>query len=233
VGIVPAPSDQPIYGLGYYRISGSKEQKDSMLSIPTQERFVLPAMERTEIIYLDADSDILTGKRTDRRGYQRILARARQLIAEGKRVAIFVLRLDRFGRDMEERTRCWKELIDLGARLYSVTEGGWIEDSFVYNMLAAIAAREVELIGKRVRETNEFIRSNGYPIVTAPAWGYRWRDATPDERAEGCGHKNLEPHPDEAAYVREAFRRRADGASLREMHAWARSLPDDARGAGR
>jgi DNA invertase Pin-like site-specific DNA recombinase len=144
-----APAEQIVYGLAYYRISGSKEQKDSALSIPAQESHVLQAMEREGAVFLDADSDILTGKRSDRRGYQRILAVARRLRAEGKQVAIFVIRLDRFGRDLEERTRAWRELLALGVRLYSLKNGGWISDSFLYNIDSVLSQREIELTGDR------------------------------------------------------------------------------------
>ena len=64
-----APADQIVYGLGYARISGSKEQKDSALSIPAQDAHILQAMEREGVVFLDTDSDVLTGKRSDRRGY--------------------------------------------------------------------------------------------------------------------------------------------------------------------
>jgi len=225
-----APADQIVYGLGYARISGSKEQKDSALSIPAQDAHILQAMEREGVVFLDADSDVLTGKRSDRRGYQRILAVARRLRGEGKLVAIFVIRLDRFGRDLEERTRAWRELLVLGVRLYSLKNGGWVKDSFLYNIDSVLSQREIELTGDRVRDTNNFIRTNGFPAIGRVAWGYRARDATPDERASGCGHKNLEPHPIEAPLVVRAFEMRANGASLHEIHDWAMTLTDAERG---
>jgi len=80
--------DQPIYGLSYARISGSKEQKDSGLSVPAQEAHNRDAMERDGAIFVDSASDILKGTRSDRKGYQYILAVARRLRSEGKRVKI-------------------------------------------------------------------------------------------------------------------------------------------------
>src|SRR4051794_16566160 len=58
--------------------------------------------------------DVLSGKRDDRPAYQRILADVRRLRAEGKRVAIVLAALDRLGRDIQERVRCWRELDRLG-----------------------------------------------------------------------------------------------------------------------
>ena len=168
-------ADAPIYGLAYYRISGAKEQRDSALSIPTQRDFVLPAMEREGVVFVDERHDVLTGKRDDRPGYQQILAIARRLRMEGKRVAVFVLRLDRFGRDTLERARAWKEMSQKDIRLYSVTGGGWQEDAFLYDLDSALAAREVRITGDRVRNINSFIRGRGYPSfigspgATAPA----------------------------------------------------------------
>ena len=224
-------ADAPIYGLAYYRISGAKEQRDSALSIPTQRDFVLPAMEREGVVFVDERHDVLTGKRDDRPGYQQILAIARRLRMEGKRVAVFVLRLDRFGRDTLERARAWKEMSQKDIRLYSVTGGGWQEDAFLYDLDSALAAREVRITGDRVRNINSFIRGRGYPILHRIAWGYRTREASADERADGCGHKTLEPHPDEAPYVREAFERRARGDTYGSIHAWIATLPPSARGA--
>lgn len=222
--------EEPLYGLGYYRISGSKEQKDSGLSIPAQESHVRAAMEREDTIFYDADQDILTGKRADRRGYQRILATARRLRSEGKRVAVFVLDLDRFGREVEERTRAWKELLKLGIRMYAVRKSGWIKDSFLYNLDSILAQREVDLISTRVKETNEFVRRNGFPSVGRVAWGYRIRPSTPEERAQGAGHKTIEPHPTEAPIVRRAFEMRASGMSLHRIHDWAITLEPKERG---
>ena len=225
-----APADQIIYGLGYYRISGSKEQRDSALSIPAQESHILQAMEREGVIFLDADSDVLTGKRSDRRGYQRMLAVARRLRAEGKQVAIFVIRLDRFGRDLEERTRAWRELLALGARMYSVRQGGWVKDSFLYNIDSVLSQREIEVTADRVKDSNGFIRANGFPAIGRVAWGYRLRDATPEERTAGSGKRTLEPDPVAAPLVRRAFELRAEGASLHRLHDWALTLSDAERG---
>jgi DNA invertase Pin-like site-specific DNA recombinase len=231
VTLVPArAADAPIYGIAYYRISGAQEQRDSALSIPTQRSFVTEAMEREGVLFVDERSDILTGKRADRPGYQETLALARKLRMEGRRVAVFVLRLDRFGRDTLERARAWKELRARDISLYSVTGGGWQTDAFLYDLDAALAAREVAIIGDRVRNINAFVRERGFPVAHRVAWGYRLRDATPEERALGSGHKNLEPHPDEAPYVREAFRRRAAGEPLKTIHSWIVGLPSEARG---
>jgi DNA invertase Pin-like site-specific DNA recombinase len=221
---------QPLYGLAYCRISGSREQRDSALSIAAQRSHVLLAMDREGAVPFDSDADILSGKRADRRGYQRILAVTRRLRSEGKQVAIFVMRLDRFGRELEERARAWDELVALGARLYSLKDGGWVEDASTYHLNAVISQREIELNSMRVKETHEFVRRNGFPIIGRLAWGYRSRPATAEERAQGSGRTTLEPHPIEATVVREAFDMRARGASLHALQDWAIALSEAERG---
>lgn len=222
--------DGDLYGLAYARISGRKEQKDSALSIPSQNRHIDGAMQGVGAIPVDRDHDILVGTRADRPGYQRTLARVRRLVAEGKRVAVFVLRLDRFGRDGEERSRAWKELAKLGARIYAVTQGGWVTDRFLYDIDAAVSQREVDLTSARVRDVNEFVRANGFPVVGRPAWGYRVRKATPEERAAGSGRAMIEPHPREADAVRMAWELRAGGASLGDVHRYVLTLSDEQTG---
>lgn len=222
--------DGELYGLAYARISGRKEQKDSALSIPSQNRHIDGAMQGVGAIPVDRDHDILVGTRADRPGYQRTLARVRRLVAEGKRVAVFVLRLDRFGRDGEERSRAWKELAKLGARIYAVTQGGWVTDRFLYDIDAAVSQREVDLTSARVRDVNEFVRANGFPVVGRPAWGYRVRKATPEERAAGSGRAMIEPHPREADAVRMAWELRAGGASLGDVHRYVLTLSDEQTG---
>lgn len=228
-GLVPL-DDDIVYGLGYSRISGSKEQKDSALSIPSQERHWRAAMEREQVVYLDAEHDILRGTRSDRTGYQRLLAMARRLRADGKPLAIFVFKLDRFGRDPEERSRAWKELARLGVRLYAVQNGGWVTERFLYDLDAALAQREVDVVGQRVANVNQFVRGNGFPKVGRPAWGYTVRPATTDERAAGSGRAMLDVHPDEAGAARKAWAMRAEGHSLGAVHRWVMSLSERERG---
>ena len=54
--------------------------------------------------------DVLSGKRDDRVEYQALLADIRRLRAEGRPVAVVVMRLDRLGRRVLERVRSREEL---------------------------------------------------------------------------------------------------------------------------
>jgi site-specific DNA recombinase len=225
-----ATSAAEVYGLGYARISGGKEQRDSALSIPAQDHHIRTAMARAGVVPLDSVSDILKGTRSDRPGYQRLLAMVRRLTAEGKQVAVFIFRLDRFGRDPEERSRAWKELAALGVRLYAIQSNGWVTERFLYDLDAALSQREVTLVGERVCAVNDFVRGNGFPKVGRPSWGYRVRPSTPEERAAGAGKAMIEPNPNEAEAVRRVWEMRARGDSLGDVHRWVMGLSERERG---
>ena len=173
--------------------------------------------------------DVMTAKRDDRRAYQALLAEVRRLRAEGHSVAVIVLRLDRFGRRVLERVRCREELKALGVPTHSIREGGEVSD-LVANILASVAEEESRRLGERVLDYRDHVTDRGWQPIGRPPWGYRWRDATAEERASGAPKKVLELDPDEAPYVQEAWRRVADGATVRSVAAWVAGLPAAARG---
>lgn len=224
--------DGTVYVLRYKRVSG-KEQKDKGLSIPTQDA------ETTRYMLAHADDgwiedtvyeDVLSGRRPERRDYQRLLARARELRAQGKRVVVVVFKTDRFGRRLSERMRAWEELKELNIELHAVYEGGK-QDRLNHNIRALLSEEEVEALSQRVTSARVYVIERGWMPVGRPAWGYRWREATADERARGAPKQVLEEHPDEATYVREAWRMRSeDGASMSKVAQWIARLPSAARG---
>ena len=173
--------------------------------------------------------DVLSGKRDDRPRYQALLADVRRLRAEGQAVVVVVLRLDRLGRRILERVRCREELKALGVPVHSVREGGEVSD-LVANVLAAVAEEETRALGERVSVSKQHAIANGwFPSGRAP-WGYRWRKATSEERAQGAPASALDVDPSTAPYAREAWERLAAGDSVRGVHAWVASLPESARG---
>ena len=99
--------------------------------------------------------------------------------------------------------------------VHSVMEGGEVSD-FIANIMACVAEEEVRQLGERVAEVIRHARANGWHHVGRARWGYRWRDATPQERAQGAPMRVLELHPDEAPHALEAWRRVA------AARAWAR-----------
>jgi site-specific DNA recombinase len=216
----------------YTRVS-SDEQAREGLSLDAQldqgRRYVA---QRDGWVIGGEYQDVMTGTRDDRPDYQRMLADVRRLRAEGRRVAVVVARLDRLGRRLLERVARREELKGLGVATHAVREGGEVSD-LVANILAVTAQEEVERLSQRVRDVREHIAANGWHPVGWPAWGYRWRDATADERRRGAPAKVLDVNELEATYVREAFERAARGETIRGVTIWLAGLPDAARGGRR
>jgi DNA invertase Pin-like site-specific DNA recombinase len=171
----------------------------------------------------------MTGRRFDRPGYQSLLTEVRRLRAHRQSVVVVVAALDRFGRDLEEQVRSRKELRTLKVPLHAVREGGEPND-LLANVLSAVAQDESERLGQRVREARRHIMAQGYRPVGKVAWGYRLQDATSEEREAGAPRRVLVEDPATAPFVRETFRRFADGQSFRKLAAWIAGLPGEARG---
>jgi site-specific DNA recombinase len=213
----------------YTRVS-TDEQATNGLSLPTQLKEARRyAASMPDWVIGDEYQDVLSGKRSDRPGYQRLLAEAKRLRAEGRSVAVVVAALDRLGRDIHERVRVWRELDPLGVTFHSVREGGVVSE-FVFNVLASVAREEVRRLAERVTAVRRDVRTNGWKAPGRSALGYRWRERTPDEQRAGAPASVLEVDPETAPVVVEAFRRAAAGESVRSVARWIASLPDEVRG---
>jgi site-specific DNA recombinase len=173
--------------------------------------------------------DVMGGTKDYRPAYQSLLTESRTLSAEGHRVAVVVLRLDRFGRRVLERVRCREELKSLGVSTHSVREGGEVSD-LVANILASVAQDEVERLGQRVRDSFQYTTRQGFAKPGTAPFGYRWRTASTAERARGAPKSVLEVDPPSAELVREIFDRAEHGAGLREVSRWLSRLPAEIRG---
>ena len=217
-----------IVALLYSRVS-TEEQEREGLSLPAQLKDCRRYAAGLGWVIGDEYRDVLSGRRDDRPGYQRLLADVRRLRAEGRPVAVVVKWLHRLGRRVLEAVRCRAELRGLGVPVHSLMEGGEVSD-FLANVMAATAEEEVRQLGERVREVIRHAQENGWHHVGRPRWGYRWRDARPEERAQGAPRRVLEAHPDEAPFATEAWRRVANGDSLHAVARWAAELPEEARG---
>lgn len=213
----------PVLALPYARISGSEDQVEG-LSLDAQLTSDRAYAVRCQMLIDSEYCDIERGKVVARDDYQRLLARARELIGQGHAVAIIVTRLDRWGRGLRERVERLDELDDIGGQLHSVTEGGRVP-RLVHNMLAVVADEETRLLGARVQEMCSHIAQTGWALGRAPNWGYRWADRTEAEKSLSAPKRVLREHPDQAPAVRELWQRAADGATMRGLVRWAATLP--------
>ena len=171
----------------------------------------------------------MSGRRDDRPGYQALLAEAKQLRAQGRRVVIVVAALDRLGRDIHERVRVWKDLNPEGVEFHSCRDGGLVSE-FTFNILASVAREESRRLGERVAKVREAVRQNGWKAPGKVALGYAWREATDDERKLGAPASVLVVDPVTAPTIREAFERVAGGETVRSVARWIAGLPSDQRG---
>ena len=213
----------------YTRVS-SDEQAREGLSLPTQLADTRRYAAQMGCAIGSEYQDVLSGKRDDRPQYQQLLSEVRQLRAEGQQVVVVVAALDRLGRRLLERVRAREELKALGVPTYSVREGGEVSD-LVANILASVAQEEVRRLGERVSIVREHIVATGwYYPGASPPWGYRFREATPEERAAGSPKTVLDLDEAMAPYVRETFHRVAAGETINSVARWVRTLPSGALG---
>jgi DNA invertase Pin-like site-specific DNA recombinase len=216
------------YALTYRRVSTSEQGKEG-LSMDMQAKENARYVGQLGFYLGPQYSDVLSGLRADRPGYQALLDEIRRLRKAGEDVVVVVWRLDRFGRDTEERARSWKELTRLGVNLYSVTEGGPISETQAYTM-ALVAQLQVTAAKESIRRSLKNSRGSGWWTSGRCPYGYRWRPRTDDERARGAPKGVLDIEPLAAARVTEAFMRLARGESAGKVHRWLASLSDDERG---
>lgn len=215
-------------GLRYERVS-SDEQGKNGLSLDLQDGQTLRYTLEQEFLPGPLFSDVLTGKRDDRPGYQALLAEARRLRATGQPVVVVVWRLNRLGRRLIERARALEELTKLGVPIHSVSEGGVLPE-FVQNILAAVAQEEVRVSGENIASTLQAAKAKGWwPGGTLP-YGYRWRPRTNDEKQRGAPKQVLDREPVQAEHLAEGYRQLAAGASVNSVHRWLASLPAEDRG---
>jgi DNA invertase Pin-like site-specific DNA recombinase len=212
----------------YIRVSKAEMAKEG-LSIPTQlatcRRY---AVERGWTLGQHFE-DQMSGRRVDRPGYTALLEEVRRLRRLGRGVAVIVARLDRFGRNLLESIRSRNELKAFGVPLHSIREGGELSD-LQANLLSVVAQDESDRISARVRDVREELTGGGWWPVGRVAWGWRLRDATPQERGIGAPQRVLMEDPATGPAVRELFKRVADGLSVRQAAKWARGLDAAQRG---
>lgn len=229
--------DRDIITLGYRRVSKAEMARDgqSLQRQLVELRDEIASKAAKRWIAGEQFHDVESGRKDDRPDYRRLLAAVRAHALAGERVMVLVVAFDRLGRNLDERVRAWKEITGLGAEIYAIRQGGIVTE-FVYNIYASVAQEESRQIGERQWGINESFKAAGWHKPGSVAWGYRWRPATDEERGQGAPKIVLEP--DEASdetvgtadAARQAFRLRADGASVRKVAEWAAALSPAERG---
>src|SRR4051812_48779814 len=170
----------PSTALIYTRVSSDEQARDG-ISLDAQLKQCRQYAARQGWSFGHEYQDVMSGTKDYRPQYQQLLRDVRRLRAEGHGVAVVVMKLDRFGRRVLERVRCREDLKAQGVATHSVLEGGEVSD-LVANILASVAEEEVRQLGERVSAVRRHLVEGGWFPGGRPAWGYRLREATEDER---------------------------------------------------
>lgn len=228
---VPQRPDAETVFYTYGRVSSDDQEKDGM-SMPVQDDETLVyGARQPRWRHGGSFRDVETGANPQRRDYQRLLAQLRADRADGRPVAVVVVKQSRFGRDIEELVRAWKELVKrLGVEIHSTRDGGHIRDELMFLFRGVMNHNELTVISEGVRKSFARAREHGWLKPGRPRWGYAWAPATAEQRGQGSPMVVAVPHETEADYVRELFARRAAGESFYQLATWAQQLPAAARG---
>lgn len=178
----------------YCRVSSIEQTKN--LSLPTQEKACREYCARqgydVDAVFIDAGE---SAKTTDRPEFGRLLAHCRQ--RKGTLHAVVVYSLTRFSRNSADHHAITALLRGLGITLRSVTEP--IDESpsgrLMEGILASMAQFDNDVKSERVTAGMQAALERGR-WVNRPPLGYR-----PGRR----GGPSLEPDPERAPLVREAF----------------------------
>jgi site-specific DNA recombinase len=185
---------------GYCRVS--TEEQAAGFSLGEQERRLRERAAADGAKLVALYSDRISGARTDRPEYQRLLAAA----AAGELDVVYVWKLDRLGRDAEELLRARRMLGAAGVRLVSTTEGE-DESTLVFGVRALVAQEEREKISERTRIGKAAAARSGRPNGGPRRFGFDQRDGV------------LTPRSAEIAVVERILREAVAGRSQTEIAA--------------
>jgi site-specific DNA recombinase len=161
----------------------------------------------------DVYTDVVSGAETDRDDYYRLL----QDIESDKQGAEVLVAYDvpRFGRNAQDTGWLVAKATEFDLRLETCEGGRWepddAHDRLVFRIMSAVAEFEREAILQRMQRGKNKAHERGYwPSGQTPI-GYK---------TEGPSGQRILVPDETAPYVREAFRRYAEGESMNSISHW-------------
>ncbi|MFC1952629.1 recombinase family protein [Chloroflexota bacterium] len=148
--------------VGYLRVSSSKQTGERHSSLETQEAHFKEYCERHGFSPVAIFTDIVTGRRDDRKEYRRML----DYVAQGNADIIIVQFLDRFGRNPREILRRYWELEENGVKVVATDED--IGEELVLLIKAGMAGAESRRTSERVRTNMGRAVSKGVHAARPP-----------------------------------------------------------------
>jgi site-specific DNA recombinase len=152
--------------VGYIRVSDPKQTGERHSSLETQESRYLNYCHQNHHSPVSTFTDVISGRRDDRKEYLRMLEFAKQ----GGADVIVVQYLDRFGRNPREILRRYWELQDLGVEVVATDED--IREELVLLVRAGVAGAESRKNSERVRANMGTAVNKGIH-VGRPPYGLR------------------------------------------------------------
>ena len=122
--------------VGYFRISDPKQAGERHSSLETQGASYLNYCKNNNVTPIATFTDIVSGRRDDRKEYLRML----EFVMQGGADIIVVKFLDRFGRNPKEILRRYWELQDLGIEVVATDED--LREEIVLLVKAGVAGAE-------------------------------------------------------------------------------------------
>ncbi len=181
--------------VGYFRVSSPGQTGERHSSLETQEKHFREYCQRFGLTPIATFTDVVTGRRDDRKEYQRMVELARQDHID----VIVVQFLDRFGRNPREILQRYWELETHGVSVMATDED--IKEELVLLLKAGMAGAESRRTSERVRANMGTAVSKGVH-VGRPPYGLR----PVKEVAEGKVVMHWEIDPEEGPVVREMYR---------------------------
>ena len=127
------------------RVSTPGQAGDNHHSLETQEGRYKEYCERSGLIPIRKFVDVVSGRRDDRKEYQRMV----DYVMEGSADVIIVQFLDRFGRNPREILQRYCQLQDAGITVVATDED--IKEELLLLIKAGIAGAESRRTSERVR----------------------------------------------------------------------------------
>lgn len=201
--------------VAYLRASGHRRQTES---IPRQKDDVGEFCRANQLALIKIYADKGTGTTTAGRDqFHRMID---HLTAEPPRIqadAVLFWSYDRFARDYEDSQYYLGALRHHQYRIISMTDrvGDTLEDRLLESFHIYRSAKESQILGKRVASGMARAANRGHWTGGRAPVGYRLKRHNIGQDDQ---YTNLEPDPGKATLVQAAFRMRAKGKSLTEIH---------------
>ena len=199
---------------GYIRVSQVKGRSGSSFISPSVQRERIEAWARLQGAVLGEVFEEFdeSGARKDRP----LLVEALRRVESGESQGLVVARLDRFGRSLTDSLAAIERIQAAGGTFASVGDGLDLSTDtgkLVLRIMLSMAEWELDRIRSQWDVARERAVARGVHLGSRRPAGY--------VRSKSG---RLRPHPREGKAITELFRRRAEGASVRQLCRWLDSL---------